>query len=251
MSQAKTFNMRLGMRRKVISSKRFLVFLGLVVLCGCATRIRETHIFQARDPAGVGEMAYYRVTIEGDADLAKAHYRAGLYDSEALDALLIGVKTDDANGVDQILERRRREAISQIASKYYKALEETTSDEEVSERARRLAKAMLSPYLIPQQSGDEYLAQPRRKFAIIYSALASQVEEAIADFAEEKDTEELVLTALAGIKRESLIDAKVEEEVYERALALLKEIKERAESGPLSSDEVRRLLQDVFSIQFP
>lgn len=131
-----------------------LVLVAVVVAtalttAGCGnTQIRESHILQAVQPDG--EIAYYRVQIRGDANLAKTNFRAGLYDAEALDALLTGASSNDTASVDQTLERNRRVAVSRISAQYYEALGGDSG--KVEELQRSLAQAMKSPYLLAQEA---------------------------------------------------------------------------------------------------
>ena len=233
-----------------------LLLLCAILMLGCgSTEIRESRVLQAVQEDG--EIAYYRLLIEGDANLAKTNYRAGLYDAEALDTLLSGVSESDQSAVDQVLERRRREAVASISARYYQALE-NKDDTEVQELQRRLATAMQSPFLLAQSGGDAGVAAPGRKYAIIFSALASVVEEAIANIAEEQETEDLVLAAVAGIQRDKLLDVTVEAEAIDAALARLHAVRQAADSLTAPStvntaylESVRRLLQDAAAVRVP
>src|SRR6185503_17086028 len=96
---------------------RLAVLVIVAAVQGCSpTRIRETHLIQAR--SGNGEIAYYRLTIAGKATLAKSNYRAGLYDSEAIDSLFGSAEPSDNSSVDRQLETRRKEAVNKIAQQY-------------------------------------------------------------------------------------------------------------------------------------
>lgn len=206
---------------------------------------------QTRDAKG--DISYYRINVSGDAKLAKTTYRAGLYDAAALDALMNQISSEDKNSVDQELERQRREAVGQLASEYYSALAMTNSPQsQLDEYARRLGQALVSPYDIAANATPQGQLRPERKFAIIFSANASIVEEAIADFVEAKETEATVTSAIAGVKRESFIEATVEKKRLDRLRSLLQSVSKDANIlGPRAGgdtnyvENVRRLLNDV------
>ena len=158
-----------------------------------------------------------------------------------------------------VSERRRREAVNALASQFYEALQ-TGDDEKVKRAGKRLAKAMQSPWALAREDDAGSFAPPRRKYAIIFSALASVVEEAIADFAEEKDTIDTVMAAIAGLKREELLETEVESESFERAFAVLRKVREDANELEAHREEadstrfvegVRALLEDVAAVRFP
>jgi hypothetical protein len=221
--------------------------VALAALTGCKTTIEESRVLQAVQDNG--DIAYYRIQLKADAKLAKTHYRAGLYDAEAIDALFGSVKQDDQDAVDQILERRRREAVSKISAEYYRALEKGESTEGL---LKRLSESMKSPYVTIQEVGNKTASPPRRKYAIIFSALASAIEEAIANFAEEKETEEITMSAIAGVQRQRLIRTKVDSEGIDAARRRLKAIETDALKLQTDSStyvgDLRRLLDDAASI---
>lgn len=247
-----------------------LGFLYATLVIGCGrTEIRERHIFQSVGPDG--KIAYYLLEVRGDAQLAKIHYRAGLYDAEALDALFGVTNKDDTSTIDGILERRRREAVEKLSSLYYRTLEESDSSEpEIRKIRARFLEAMRSAYLLAEEAqfeedaDNESLNQSvpaRRKYAIIFSSIASEVEEAIANVAEERETGEQVMAAIAALRRESFLEARVKSDVLilqrERARAIrarAEALRPPADNAPVAdknrfTDEVGRLLQDLESLR--
>lgn len=194
---------------------------------GCAGnhRFTESRIVQARQADG--EIAYYRVTLEGAAAQSQSKYRAGLYDAKAVDDLFgqVSILNTDQQAVDQILEQRRRDAVSAIASEYYAELKKADADDtKLKKLEAGLARAMLDPYTAASRTTDDPVMRPRQKFVIIHSALASVVEEAIAQFAESEETKRLIENTFASYRREQFIMAKVESEGLEAARAHLIQI---------------------------
>lgn len=205
------------MRRVLLSSLLLCAVLG-----GCGhTQIRESHVFQTRDAGG--QVSYYRVRISGDAILAKTHYRAGLYDSEALDSLMGSPTSEHSKRLVEELQKKKLAAIRELSDIYYSKLKNGT-DEEVRNAEARLSRAMREPV---EHAGQDDAEAPavRRKYAIIFSSLASVVEEAIANFAEERETTETVLMALGSQRREEYIAAMAKLEALARIQAQLQEIK--------------------------
>lgn len=188
-----------------------------------------------------GHVAYYKVAVDAKASFAKTSFRSGLYDAAAVDALF-GNATGDDDTVDQTLERRRREAIDRFAKAYYDALSGAAADQETARHALQQALA----------------AVPRRqKFVIINSANASAVEEAIADFSEEQDTRNAVLSLIAPFKRDDFLEAKAEADALQRSVAVLLQartdlaaLKDPSDGKPVDpayKDQVRRIVNDLLS----
>jgi hypothetical protein len=186
-----------------------------------------------------GHVAYYRVSVDANARLAKTNFRAGLYDAAAVDALF-GTMSGDDDTVDQTLERRRREAVDRLAKAYYDALSGSQTDRENARRALQDALAT-----VPRQ----------QKFVIINSANASAVEEAIADFSEEQDTRNGILSLVAPFKREDFLQAKADADALARTVAVL--LQARSDLGALQNpaagkpvestykDSIRRIVNDL------
>lgn len=197
---------------------------------GCATDIHERRILQATDEAG--RVGYYQVQVDGSAKLAKASYRSGLYDSDALDALFGSVKQE--GDIHELLARRRGESVDRLAADYYRRIEqsqgvEDTANVELAER--RLALALRSPYLVAADRDLAGRAVDRRKYALILSAKASEIEKAIADFAEAQQTTDAVMAALASQKRGEFLRVLGESDRLRQSRARLAQL--RAEAAAL------------------
>lgn len=220
----------------------YFVVVPSVFLSACGTTaITESHIFQTQ--RGGGDIAYYRVTINADADLAKTSYRAGLYDAAALDAILGGVTSDDTTSVDAALEKARCDAIKKLADAYYKALAAEPPNAD-NVRAKELAlRTALEP--VPR----------RQKFAIIFSALASVVEEAIAGIVEEQDTTKTINAAISGLKRDTYIQVKAEGDALAPSVAQLRGIAETLNkvtiSGAADLESYRSILGELVLLRVP
>src|ERR1044071_7730164 len=119
------------------------ILLLTVLLSGCGTTtIRESHLMATRDKSG--NISYYRLSISGDANLAKTTYRAGLYNAEALDALMGETSSELEGGdtADRVITRLRKQAISEIGGEYYSALARTNASQtEITDLARRMGQA--------------------------------------------------------------------------------------------------------------
>jgi hypothetical protein len=213
--------------------------LGLAC-AGCgATSIKERHVVQAADQQG--HTAYYRLSLEADADLAKTNYRAGLYDAAAIDALFGNVSPDE-NTIDETLERRRREAVDTLSKAYYDSL---SRPEQEQAAARKALEQALAP--VPR----------RQKFVVVYSANASAVMQAIADFSEEEDTRNAVLSLIAPFKRDDFLSAKSNSEALKRAVAAVVSAREALdkmtdpaagkEADAAYKDQIQRILNDLLS----
>ncbi|MDR3457797.1 MAG: hypothetical protein P4N60_10160 [Verrucomicrobiae bacterium] len=240
-----------------------VLFCGLF-LSGCGTTtIRESHLMATQD--NQGNISYYRLTLAGDANMAKTTYRAGLYDAEALDALM-GETSSELDGGDtssQAITRLRKQAINQIGGEYYAALAQTNqSQAQISDLAARLGQAFASPYDVAANATPQGLIKPQRKFAVIFSANASIVEEAIADMVEAKETQDTVNSAIAGIKRDDFIASSVQKQQVDNNKSILKKVGADATAlgaAPAVSapptpaytaypDEVKQLLETVANL---
>jgi hypothetical protein len=199
------------------------------------------HVYQASDRQG--HVAYYRVQIDGSATLAKTSYRSGFYDAAAVDALFGTTSEGDTDSVDETLERHRRQAVDVLAKQYYDTLAAGKGGETASLQALESA---ISP--IPRD----------KKFVIIHSANASVVEAAIADFAEEKDTQDAVLSLIAPFKRDDYLQAKADQEALSRTsaivqkaaadLAAMKDPAPGKEPDPAYKDQLKRILSDLATL---
>ena len=216
---------------------------------GCGqTRIHETHLLQARDAQN--NIAYYRVNIKGSANLAKSDYRAGFYDAEALDAVM-GEISEQAQPLDANFNRKRQEAVAKLQHDYYQALQDpNTNDEELKGYQRRFARALMAPYEIVEESGIE-MSRPREKWAVIFSADATAVEEAMAEFVEGRDSVETVYAAVAALRRDAFIDVAATKNQQESSVLGIAAIKEQVEgliedpsnpTLPERNEQIRRLL---------
>lgn len=199
----------------------------LVLCAGCATSIHERRILQATDEGG--RVGYYQIQIDGSAKLAKATYRSGLYDSDALDALFGSVQ-QGAGDINEVLARRRSEAVDRLAAAYYLRIEQSDDPAPVELAEWRLALALRSPYLVAADRDLAGRAVDRRKYALILSAKASEIEKAIADFAEAQQTTDAVLTALASQKRTEFLRVQGDSERLGQARARLGRLRTEAEA---------------------
>jgi hypothetical protein len=210
-------------------------------LCvGCATSIHERRIMQATDEGG--RVGYYQIQIDGSAKLAKATYRSGLYDPDALDALFGSVQ-QGAGDINEVLARRRSEAVDRLAAAYYQRIEQSDEAAPVELAEWRLALALRSPYLVAANRDLAGRAVDRRKYAVILSAKASEIEKAIADFAEAQQTTDAVLTALAAQKRTEFLRVLGESERLGQARAFLARLRADADAleqrGPGATPQER------------
>jgi lysyl-tRNA synthetase class II len=194
--------------------------------CG-TTAIHERRLMQATDEAG--RVGYYKVEIDGSAKLAKESFRSGLYDADALDALFGAVGSGDGD-VHDVLARRRHEAVDRLAAAYYRTLEESREPADVELAEHRLAVALRSPYLVGSDRDLAGRSVDRRKYALIFSAKASEIEQAIAAIAEEKETSDAVMTALAAQKRGDFLRVQGEAERLRQALARVEAVRAAAEA---------------------
>lgn len=214
----------------------------LSLCAGCATSIHERRIMQATDEGG--RVGYYQIQIDGSAKLAKAAYRCGLYDSAALDALFGSVQ-QGAGDINEILARRRSEAVDKLAAAYYQRIEQSDDPAPVELAEWRLALALRSPYLVAADRDVAGRTVDRRKYALILSAKASEIEKAIADFAEAQQTTDAVLTALASQKRMEFLRVQGDSDRLGQALARLARIRTEAEAvqrrGPGATSQERAL----------
>ncbi|MBI3817273.1 MAG: hypothetical protein HY286_01175 [Planctomycetes bacterium] len=209
-------------------------------LTSCVTRIEETHIFQAR--RSTGEIVYYRLNISGDTHLANSHYRAGLYDAEALDALFdANAKPDPAKPLgDDANEARRREAVAALASAYYATLQNPEkTPEDIKIAFSRYARGLQSPYVLAAaEAGNDHnsIPAPRRKYTVILSAIASEVEKVIADFAENQDTQKAIIQGIAAMKRKNYIRVSSEKQDVDKSAAFLRDLRAEAEDEGLKNE---------------
>jgi hypothetical protein len=196
------------------------------VACG-TTAIHERRILQATDDSG--RVGYYRVEVDGSAKLAKASFRNGLYDADALDALF-GAVAQGGDDVNDVLARRRRESVDRVAAEYYRQVEQSTDPADVDLAERRLSLALRSPYLVASGQDPSGRMLDRRKYALIFSAKASEIEQAIAALAEEKETSDAVMTALAAQRRGEFLRVQGESERLRATLARAEAIRTQAEA---------------------
>jgi hypothetical protein len=203
-------------------------WLLLIAACaGCTTAIHDRRILQAADPAG--RVGYYKIEVDGSAKLAQSSFRNGLYDADALDALF-GAVAQGGDDVHDVLARRRRDAVDRLAASYYRTVEQSTNTGEMDFAESRLARALRSPYEVASERDSAGRLQDRRKYALIFSAKASEIEQAIAAFTEEKETSDAVMTALAAQRRGEFLRVQGEGERLRQALARLVALREQATS---------------------
>ena len=164
---------------------KYLALLAILPMAACgSTDIDESHLFQVRDNSG--EVSYYRVNVEADAHLSKVEYRAGLYDARKLNYLLnevsLNLHEDDAP--------QRGGASS--------------GDDQDGDAMANDTEAAKSG---DDEEHDGVPSDPNRaKFAIVLSTRASEIEEALADIAEEEETTRLILGNLEGQKKGEILD---------------------------------------------
>lgn len=181
-----------------------LHLLSLLVLLagGCGhTTIRESHIYQVQDENG--RISYYRMSIDADAVLAKTNFRAGLYDAAAIDSLTGGPGTQQTDELHQILHQQRKLALEKVAKRYFELMAKDnltpTEKLELSDLGRRTYFLANTPADSLGTQGDSGL-QPAKKLVIVYSVLASVVEEAIAGVVTDRETNRVAMAALSGPK---------------------------------------------------
>ncbi|MCG3185349.1 MAG: hypothetical protein ICCCNLDF_03578 [Planctomycetes bacterium] len=203
------------------------IFSGLLlgsvaVVAGCGhTKLAERHVLQVKDDDG--QINYLRVTIEGEAKLAKTHYRAGLYDAQAVDALMGGPGDEGTKDLHTTLQRLRIGALNEVAGEYFNELQKDTPDlgrlNQLASRVYHLANTPADMIGTEHwtDNGVSFAGAPPRKYVVMFTALASVVEEAIANFVEERKTQEAVMNAIAGPKREEYLRAKARLDQLQRS----------------------------------
>lgn len=216
-----------------------IVFI-ISLLGGCGMTVKENHVFQVKD--SMGRVNYYKVEICSRATNAKAEYKSGLYDAEALNSLLGEVNDKESVDFDKDLQRLRRAAFLDRTNKYFDAVKEGKS----VDSARQAVYDTLIPLDIRE-----------KKYAIINSSLASVVEEAIASFAEEKETEDVMYATVAGVKRTSYIEAKAEQKQLQnmrtRAFTIYSAAKVLKQTGSCTDsrcgDSLKKLFEDTAALK--
>jgi len=175
-------------------NKTAIAVITMGFLAGCGVNIKETHLFQARDRDGM--INYYKIDLLARATNGKVDFKSGLYDAEALNALLGEVNDSDSMDFDKELQKLRREALKARAKSYFDA---AANAAEMKKERDALGRVL-----------EPFDTRPK-KFAIINSSVASVVEEGIANFMEVSKSEDLLYAAFAASKREGYIEAKVEQ----------------------------------------
>lgn len=229
-----------------------LPFAGFLCLLCCVSsgcgrfEFKESRIIQVTSVES-GRPTYYKLDVWGSALMAKTHYRAGLYDAAAVDALTGQVAAGDTDdSIDHIVWSKRRQAVERILSRLYGVLEEADPDDSrIRQYRRSLDLALQSPY-------DLALSQ-RQKFLAVFSSNASIIATAVADFAEDKRSEDALMMAIVGDKRKGYLIQKARTDQIQHVYALLD--KARQDLKPLEAkptkEAVAAIFDDIASINVP
>lgn len=218
--------------------------------CGHVS-FKESRIIQVTSP-GDNHPTYYKLEVRGSAYLAKTHYRAGLYDAAAVDALTGQITANDEPGnIDHVLWSKRRKAVEDTFDEFYSTLKENPlNTEKIAECRERIDLVLQSPY--------ELALSNRQKFLAVFSANASVVAQAVAEFMEDKQSEDVILMAIAGEKRRYFITEKARREKIDHIYELLRQAqndlkasKEPGEDNNKKVVAVKNILKDIASIDLP
>jgi hypothetical protein len=226
--------------------------LAAFLAIGCGhVGFEESHIIQATSPGDDSQPMYYKMDVSGSACLAKTHYRAGLYDAAAVDALTGQITANDEPGnIDYVVWIKRRKAVEDAFDEFYTKLKGPFNANDISECRDRIDWVLKSPY--------ELASSDRQKFLAVFSANASVVAQAVAEFMEDKQSEDTLMMAIAGEKRREFIMEKARSEkidhIYELLYQAQKDLLEvSAKSGENKdkSASVNAILKDIASIELP
>lgn len=78
--------------KKVVA---FVFILGIVLLCGCSMKVRETHHLGIWDHEQQQFMDFYRIKVLATAQFSTAHYTSGIYDEKAVDLMFNEFRKSD------------------------------------------------------------------------------------------------------------------------------------------------------------
>jgi hypothetical protein len=220
---------------------------------GCGhVGFEESRIIQVTSP-GYNQPTYYKLEVRGSAYLAKTHYRAGLYDAAAVDALTGQITANDEPGnIDYVIWSKRRKAVEDTFDDFYSMLEEEEgylNEDKINEYRERIDLVLQSPY--------ELALSDRQKFLAVFSANASVVAQAVAEFMEDKQSEDVLMMAIAGDKRRDFITEKARREKIDHIYELLRQAQnDLKDPKNLSEDKknvvaVNDILKDIASIDLP
>ena len=228
------------------------VCLAGLLPAGCGhVGFEESRIIQVTSP-GDNRLTYYKLEVRGSAYLAKTHYRAGLYDAAAVDALTGQITANDEPGnIDHVLWSKRRKAVEDTFDEFYSTLkDDPLNSDKIAECRERIDLVLQSPY--------ELALSNRQKFLAVFSANASVVAQAVAEFMEDKQSEDAIMMAIAGDKRRDFITEKVRREKIDHIYELLRQAQnDLEESKDLDEDKkakaanVNNILVDIASIDLP
>jgi hypothetical protein len=230
-------------------------YLAGLLTVGCGhVGFKESHIIQVTSP-GDNQPTYYKLDVSGSADMAKTHYRAGLYDAAAVDALTGQVTANDEPGnIDYVVWSKRRKAVEEAFDEFYKTLktvpEAPLNADKITECRERIDLVLKSPY--------ELALSDRQKFLAVFSANASVVAQAVAEFMEDKQSEDTLMMAIAGDKRRDFITEKARRDKIDHIFELLRQSQKDLDldaSKNLDEDkkaaDVNDILKDIASIDLP
>jgi hypothetical protein len=228
------------------------VCLAGLLPAGCGhVGFEESRIIQVTSP-GDNQPTYYKLEVRGSAYLAKTHYRAGLYDAAAVDALTGQITANDEPGnIDHVLWSKRRKAVEDTFDEFYSTLkEDPLNSDKIAECRERIDLVLQSPY--------ELALSNRQKFLAVFSANASVVAQTVAEFMEDKQSEDAIMMAIAGDKRRDFITEKARREKINHIYELLRQAQnDLEESKDLDEDKkakaayVNNILVDIASIDLP
>ena len=147
---------------------RSLLWIAAALLCSACTTstVRERHYFLAYDERG--ETNLYRVRVTATGNNSQAHFRSGLFPSDAVDAVFGEVKpeTDPQREIDSL-----RKAVLRTAERYGKLLLQRgdVADEQVEAAlvAWQEARAALQERM--QEHGDRGARGLAEKFVFVFS----------------------------------------------------------------------------------
>ena len=184
---------------------RSLLWIAAALLCSACTTstVRERHYFLAYDERG--ETNLYRVRVTATGNNSQAHFRSGLFPSDAVDAVFGEVKpeTDPQREIDSL-----RKAVLRTAERYGKLLLQRgdVADEQVEAAlvAWQEARAALQERM--QEHGDRGARGLAEKFVFVFSTDPSDVIRHIKEFVERQELSRTLAHLLQSqVEEEALV----------------------------------------------
>jgi len=193
-----------------------LVCALLAVGCGTTT-INEHRTYLARTPE-TGEFSFFRVSIQGHAELAAVKYSAGWQKAEAVDELFKNVLAPPGSTASDLLAPVREaqtkamaDLSKELQTKLAKPLD-TENTKAIQDLERRMVQALSLERRLQSRQNSDVPEAPAEKFVVVVSADPEKVFGQIAEVVERQRNEGAVIKTIQALQSKKEGNATAEDQ---------------------------------------